>query len=77
MSYNDPSPMDIEKTIADIELLEEIHALPDPRPITMSDREVANRIHDEIYANNPWFKLWQRYGVSSRNDPPSLNLPQH
>ena len=67
--------MDIEKTIADIEKLEQIHALPDTRPITLSDREVANRIHDEIYANNPWFKLWRNYGVSSRNDPPSLNLP--
>jgi hypothetical protein len=75
MSYNDPSPMDIEKTIADIEKLEQIHALPDPRPITMSDREVANRIHDEVYANNPWFKLWQRYGVSSRHEPPSFNPP--
>lgn len=76
MSYNDPSPMDVEKTISDIEKLEQIHALQDNRPITMSDREVANRIHDEIYRNNPWFKLWQRYGVSSSNEPPSLNLPQ-
>ncbi|ABF43295.1 hypothetical protein Acid345_4295 [Candidatus Koribacter versatilis Ellin345] len=72
----EPIKMDVEKTITDIEKLEEIHALPDTRPITMSDREVANRIHDEIYANNPWFKLWQHFGVSSRTDPPSLNLPQ-
>jgi hypothetical protein len=68
--------MDVEKTIADIERLEQIHSLPDTRPITLSDREVANRMHDEIYANNPWFKLWRRYGVSSNNEPPSLNLPQ-
>ena len=67
--------MDVEKTIADIEKLEQIHALPDTRPITLSDREVANRLHDEIYANNPWFKLWRNFGVSSRSDPPSLNLP--
>lgn len=74
----DPEPikMDVEKTITDIEKLEQIHALPDTRPITLSDREVANRIHDEIYANNPWFKLWRNFGVSSRTDPPSLNLPQ-
>ena len=67
--------MDVEKTIADIEILEQIHSLPDTRPITLSDREVANRMHDEIYANNPWFKLWRNFGVSSRSDPPSLNLP--
>ncbi len=75
MSYNSLVVMDIEKTIAEIKLLEQIYALPDPRPITLSDREVANRMHDEIYANNPWFKLWQRYGVSSRPEPPSFNPP--
>lgn len=55
--------MDLEKTIADIERLEHILALPDSRPFSASDREAANRRHDESIANSPWFKLWQAYGL--------------
>jgi hypothetical protein len=55
--------MDIEKRISDIERLERIFALPDTRPLRFPDREAANRKHDEMYAANPWFRLWQRYGV--------------
>ena len=54
--------MDVEKTIDEIEWLEHIYVLPDPRPLHLSDREAANQKHDEMYAANPWFRLWQRYG---------------
>lgn len=57
--------MDVEKTIAEIELLERIHALPDTRPLQMADWKAANQRHDEMYANNPWFRLWMRYGGAS------------
>lgn len=55
--------MDPEKTIAEIEWLERVFALPDRRPFNQSDREAANRRHDENQAANPWFKLWQSYGL--------------
>lgn len=61
--------MDIEKTIADIELLERILALPDSRQLQSTDREAANRQHDQLLATNPWFRLWQRYGISTRTQP--------
>ncbi len=54
--------MDVEKIIAEIELLERIYALPDKRPLSLADRYAANQKHDEVYAENPWFRLWQRYG---------------
>lgn len=56
---------DIEKIIAEIELLERLHELPDPRPLQTADWKAANRKHDEMYANNPWFRLWKRYGSAS------------
>jgi len=55
--------MDAEKTIADIELLERIHALPDTRPFSLADREAANRRHDQLCASNPWFRVWQQFGL--------------
>jgi hypothetical protein len=55
--------MDVEKTIIDIELLERIYSLPDPRQLQLADRYAANQRHDEMYADNPWFRLWKRYGV--------------
>ena len=55
--------MDAEKTITEIEWLERIFALPDMRPLRSADREAANQKHDEMYAGNPWFRLWKRYGV--------------
>ncbi len=55
--------MDMDKSIADILLLEQIYALPDRRPLTVADREAANQQHDVTLAENPWFKLWRRYGV--------------
>lgn len=58
--------MDIEKTIAEVEWLERILALPDTRGFQAADREAANRRHDDILAANPWFRLWKDFGVSTR-----------
>jgi hypothetical protein len=55
--------MDVNKIIEEIELLERIYELPDSRRLQLADREAANQRHDEIYANNPWFRLWKRYGT--------------
>ena len=54
-----------EEIIAEIKLLEHIFTLPDKRPLRMSDWKAANQKHDETYANNPWFRLWKRDGVSA------------
>ena len=55
--------MNLDRTIAEIESLERLHSLPDTRPLQLSDRYAANQRHDEMYAHNPWFRLWKRYGV--------------
>jgi hypothetical protein len=55
--------MNLEKTIAEIEWLERLFTLPDNRPLQLSDLYTVNQRHDEMYANNPWFRLWKRYGV--------------
>ena len=55
--------MDVEKTITEIEWLERIHTIPDTRPLQLADRAAANQRHDENHAENPWFRLWQRYGI--------------
>lgn len=64
--------MDAEKTIAEIELLERIFAVRDPRPPSVSDLAAANRRHDEMLAHSPWFRLWQRYGICCRSESPVL-----
>jgi hypothetical protein len=66
--------MDAEQTIAEIETLERIFAVPDSRPLGPSDLLAANRRHDEMLANSPWFRLWQRYGVCCRSNAPVLRL---
>ena len=58
--------MDPEKTIFEIEWLERLFALPDTRRMLPTDCEAANRRHDEALAANPWFRLWQRYGICTR-----------
>lgn len=68
--------MDAERTITEIQWLERIFAAPDTRPLRPSDVAAANRKHDEMLANSPWFRLWQRYGVCCRPAPPALRLPQ-
>jgi hypothetical protein len=55
--------MNVEKTIAEVEWLDRIYSLPDTRPLKLTDRYAANQRHDERCANNPWFRLWQRYGI--------------
>jgi len=67
--------MDAEQTIAEIECLERIFAVPDTRPLSPSDLSAANRRHDEMLARSPWFRLWQRYGVCCRLESPVLRLP--
>jgi hypothetical protein len=51
-----------ERSIAEIEMLERLLALPDKRPIRMADWKAANQKHDERYADDPWFRLWRRSG---------------
>lgn len=66
--------MNLDKAIIEIELLERIFAVPDTRPLSASDLSAANRRHDNKLANSPWFRLWQRYGVCCRPEPPVLRL---
>ena len=67
--------MNPEQTIAEIERLERILAMDDPRPPSASDLSAANRRHDEERANSPWVRLWQRYGICCRNESPAMQLP--
>jgi hypothetical protein len=66
--------MDAEQSIAEIEWLEHVFMVPDTRPLGPSDISAANRRHDETLAHSPWFRLWQRYGVCCRPEPPELRL---
>ena len=66
--------MNTERTIAEIEWLERMFVAPDTRPMSPSDLSAANRRHDERLAQSPWFRLWQRYGVCCRTQPPALRL---
>jgi hypothetical protein len=66
--------MGTEQTIAEIEWLERTFAVPDTRPLSQSDLSAANRRHDEMLAHSPWFRLWQRYGICCRPEPPELRL---
>jgi hypothetical protein len=60
--------MDAERTIHDIEQLEEMFEARDIRPLSASDISAANRRHDEMLAHSPWFQLWQRYGLCCRTE---------
>jgi hypothetical protein len=66
--------MNIDRTIAEIERLERIFAVPDNRPLSPSDLSAANRRHDDMLAYSPWFRLWQRYGICCRAESPALRL---
>jgi hypothetical protein len=68
--------MDAEQTIAEIEYLERVFAVPDTRPLSATDLWAVNRRHDEMLAHSPWFQLWQRYGVCCRDESPVLRLPE-
>ncbi len=54
--------MDAERIISEIETLERMFALPDPRPLAATQLPAINQWHDERLSRNPWFQLWQRYG---------------
>jgi hypothetical protein len=62
--------MDVERTIDDIEQLEEMFEAPDIRPLNATALAAANRRHDENLAHSPWFRLCQRYGVCCRAESP-------
>jgi hypothetical protein len=64
---------DAEQTIAEIESLERIFAMPDTRPMSATDHSA--RRHDEMLAHSPWFRLWQQYGVCyCRAESPVLRM---
>jgi hypothetical protein len=68
--------MDPGRIKTEIEWLERLFAAPDKRPLTETDLSAANRRHDQMQANSPWFRLWQRYGICCRSEPPELRLPE-
>jgi hypothetical protein len=45
--------MEPENAIAEIECLERIFAVPDTRPLSVSDLSAANRKHDDALAHSP------------------------
>lgn len=66
--------IDIERIIDEIEQLPEMFEAPDMRPLSASDISAANRRHDEMLANSPWFRLWQHFGLCCRTETPELRL---
>jgi hypothetical protein len=64
--------MDVERIIDEIEQLQEMFEAPDIRPLGASDLLAANRRHDQMLSNSPWFRLWQAYGVCCRSESPTL-----
>jgi hypothetical protein len=65
--------MDADHTIAEIEWLERIFAVPDTRPLSASDLAAANRRHDETLAHSPWFRLSQQFGACCRPESPVVS----
>jgi hypothetical protein len=49
--------MNAEQTISEIEWLERIFAVPDTRPLSASVLSAVNRMHDDMHAQSPWFRL--------------------
>lgn len=68
--------MDVERIIDEIEQLEEMFEAADIRPFTESDISAANRRHDAMLAQSPWFRIWQDFGVCCRSESPSVQLPE-
>jgi len=66
--------MDIEQAISEIERLERIFAVPDPRPLSEVDISAANQKHDKALARSPWFRLWQDYGICCRPQSAEFRL---
>jgi hypothetical protein len=68
--------MDVERIIDEIQQLEEMFEAADIRPLNETDISAANRRHDQMLANSPWFKLWQHYGICCRPATPVIQLPE-
>jgi hypothetical protein len=68
--------MDVERTIDEIEQLQEMFEAPDIRPLRAADVAAANLRHDQTLAHSPWFKLWQQFGVCCRGEPSVIRLPE-
>jgi hypothetical protein len=68
--------MDVERIIDEIQQLEEMFEAADIRPLKETDIAAANRRHDEMLANSPWFKLWRQYGLCCRTENPVVQLPE-
>ena len=66
--------MDVERIIDEIEQLQEMFEAPDIRPLSASDISAANRRHDEMLAQSPWFRLWQHFGVCCRSESPGIQI---
>ena len=66
--------MDVERIIGEIEQLQEMYEAPDIRPLSASDISAANRRHDEMLAQSPWFRLWQHFGICCRPQPPEFRV---
>jgi hypothetical protein len=64
--------MDVERIIGDIEQLQEMFEAPDIRPLNANDISAANRRHDQMLAQSPWFRLWQHFGICCRSEAPEL-----
>jgi hypothetical protein len=63
--------MDVERTIDDIEQLQEMFEAPDIRPLGASGIST-----DGTLAHSPWFRLWQHYGICCRSESPQLRLDE-
>jgi hypothetical protein len=68
--------MDVERTIDEIQQLEEMYEAADIRPLKENDISAANRRHDEMLMHSPWFKLWQDFGICCRTEAPVIRLPE-
>ena len=58
--------MEVERTISEIESLEDMYEMPDIRPLTAEDALAASQRHDKKQAKSPWFRLWQHYSICCR-----------
>jgi len=61
--------MDAEQTIAEIERLERIFAVPDARPLSPSDLTAANRKHDEMLSHSRGFVFGNGTGFAAEVKP--------
>jgi hypothetical protein len=51
--------IDVEKNIAEIELLERIYTMPDKRGAVPAACRAVDQKHDAMDAKNPWLWLWK------------------